>query len=105
MSTAPAIARPSWPAPTRQEDRTASDLQVLEERLNQRIATIASADRWALGLVLGRCLGRLLAKVAETPGPERMSLTAGVILANFNVTASARIATERLRGSFRRIGP
>ena len=56
MST-PGLARPRWPAPARQEDRTAADLQVLEERLNQRIATIAAADLWALALVLGRCSG------------------------------------------------
>ena len=107
MSTAPppGLARPNWPAPVRQEERTAADLHVLEQRLDQRIATIGAGDRWALGLVLGRCLGRLVARVAETPGPERLNLDAGLILVRYNVEASARIAAKKLRPTIRKVGP
>ena len=34
-----------------------------------------------------------------------MSLKAALILTRYNVEASARIATEKLRGTVRRIGP
>jgi hypothetical protein len=100
-SACPSLARSAWPAAVGEEDRPrrGPNLPKLEQLLDQAVAATGPADRWGLALTLGRCLARLLARIDQAPGDERMSLESGLILSNYNVATWARAIREKLRGN------
>ena len=108
MSSAPSLdLRSSWPALVRQEERprTGPDLPRLEQLIDQAGAATGAADRGDLARVLERCLGRLLARMDQAPGDERLPLKEGLIVSAYSVQTWARLTAEKLRPTIRKVGP
>jgi len=100
MSTTPSLdLRSSWPAlqPQEAHPQRGPDLDRLQELLAQAVAAVRPADRGDLARVLEATLGKLLARMAEGPGDERLSLKEGLVLTGYSVRTWAELTAKKLR--------